>query len=121
MNDMFCVFIDTGEFWECAKCGTKITIADQIDEAPLWPCRNPLVQQEDKSQKIVEFMNEHNTKELCSEQVIDYRLSICQQCEHYQDNTCSQCGCLLIRDRNYLNKLANKNEECPVGKWSIDN
>ena len=121
INDIFCSFVAIDDYLECSKCGTKITLADNISDAPLFPCRNPLTSINNKSQKIMEFMGQHNTPDLCSEQTIDYRLSICQQCEHYSNSTCSQCGCSLVRDRNYMNKLAQKSEQCPIGKWLIDN
>jgi hypothetical protein len=53
----------------------------------------------------------------CSQEQIDSRLAICQQCEFYQDNSCLQCGCVLSRDRTYMNKLYKADQSCPIGKW----
>lgn len=53
----------------------------------------------------------------CSQQEIDNRLSICQSCEFYKNNTCLKCGCALSRERNFMNKLYWKDKSCPIGKW----
>jgi hypothetical protein len=55
---------------------------------------------------------------LCSKEQIDNRLSICQTCEYYQNDSCLLCGCTVIRDKNYNNKLAHKNKSCPINKWT---
>lgn len=53
----------------------------------------------------------------CSQEQIDSRLAICNDCEYYENNQCLQCGCAISRDRVFGNKLAFKNKECPIGKW----
>lgn len=53
----------------------------------------------------------------CTQEQIDARYAICQQCEHFQDGACAKCGCPLVRERQYISKLSWANEECPVGKW----
>ena len=35
-----------------------------------------------------------------------------------QNDSCLLCGCTVIRDKNYNNKLAHKNKSCPVNKWT---
>lgn len=54
---------------------------------------------------------------LCSQADIEKRLSICKQCEYYRDDACMLCGCHIVREKNYKNKLANKNSYCPDGRW----
>jgi hypothetical protein len=54
---------------------------------------------------------------LCSKEQIDERLNICSSCEHYRDNSCLLCGCVVVRDNNFNNKLAHKNANCPINKW----
>jgi hypothetical protein len=54
---------------------------------------------------------------LCSEEEIQRRHEICLGCEHYQDSTCTKCGCPIARQRAYLSKLSWADQECPVGKW----
>ena len=53
----------------------------------------------------------------CSQQQIDERLAICTGCEFYENNSCLQCGCILSRERNYMNKLYRADQACPIGKW----
>lgn len=53
----------------------------------------------------------------CTQEQIDARYAICQQCEHFQNGACAKCGCPLVRERQYISKLSWANEECPVGKW----
>ncbi len=53
----------------------------------------------------------------CSQEQIDIRLAICKGCEFYENNSCLQCGCILSRDKNYMNKLYRADQSCPVGKW----
>jgi hypothetical protein len=57
------------------------------------------------------------SKNQCSQDNIDKRLSVCKTCEFYQNNTCMQCGCALSRDRVYMNKLYWPDQSCPIGKW----
>jgi len=61
--------------------------------------------------------NTNNDSNLCSQEEIESRLSICKTCEFYQDNTCSLCGCQIVREANHMNKLAHKDQACPANKW----
>lgn len=54
---------------------------------------------------------------LCSKEQIDSRLNICNQCEHFKDHSCLLCGCVIVRDKNFNNKLAHKRHSCPINKW----
>jgi hypothetical protein len=58
-----------------------------------------------------------NPENLCSEKQVQDRLAICKSCEHYQDDSCSLCGCVIVREINYMNKLAHKDQKCPIDKW----
>jgi len=57
------------------------------------------------------------SENLCSKEQIDYRMSICQTCEYFKENSCLLCGCNIVREKNYNNKLAQKNQHCPILKW----
>lgn len=53
------------------------------------------------------------------QQEIDRRLGICNNCElmDKKNNKCLVCGC-NINDKNiFMNKLAWKDQKCPVGRW----
>jgi hypothetical protein len=48
-----------------------------------------------------------------SEELVKYRLEICQGCPAYRPttNTCKKCGCFMK-----LKTLIEKSS-CPIGKW----
>lgn len=62
-------------------------------------------------------LNADRPDNLCSKEEIDYRMSICQQCEHYRNDACMLCGCTIIREKNFNNKLAHKDKSCPINRW----
>ena len=61
--------------------------------------------------------DENRPENMCSKEEIDARLSICQQCEYYKNDSCMLCGCVILREKNYNNKLAHKDKSCPINKW----
>lgn len=67
--------------------------------------------------KSIEADNEDNKENLCSENEINARLAICNTCEHYKENSCMLCGCRVVREANYQNKLAHRSASCPINKW----
>jgi hypothetical protein len=67
--------------------------------------------------QTTEQENQNNPSNLCTDNEIESRLSICRTCEFYQDDTCSLCGCHIVREANHMNKLAHKDQACPAGKW----
>lgn len=71
-----------------------------------------------KASEMPVSIDDNISDNLCSKEEIDNRLSICQNCEYYQNDSCLLCGCTVIRDKNYNNKLAHKNKSCPINKWT---
>ncbi len=64
----------------------------------------------------------------CTQDEIDARLAVCQQCpgKHFApepDNpdlgicTHPECGCWASRQARFLNKLAWSDQKCPIGAW----
>lgn len=51
--------------------------------------------------------------------LINYRFAICQECQEYdnKEKQCSLCGCNVNQKRIFLNKLAWKDQKCPLNKW----
>lgn len=51
---------------------------------------------------------------------INYRYLICTSCENYDRkfSQCALCGCNLSDKKEFLNKLAWADQECPIGRWS---
>lgn len=65
-------------------------------------------------QEIVPTEQEPDT---CTDEQVNARLAICTTCEHYKDNMCELCGCKIVRENNYMNKLSHKSASCPINKW----
>lgn len=50
---------------------------------------------------------------------IQYRYSICLRCDHFdtKNTLCNLCGCNLSRKKEFFNKLAWADQECPDKRW----
>jgi hypothetical protein len=55
---------------------------------------------------------------MASDTEIIRRHNICQACEFFKNNSCTKCGCPIIRDKKYISKLSWADQECPIGKWT---
>ena len=63
------------------------------------------------------------------QRLINTRYDICSGCEHFSFITktnkekpfikanCNLCGCNLSNEKVFMNKLAWKDQKCPIGKW----
>ena len=71
----------------------------------------------EKAMAISPSLDDNRPDNLCSKDEIDTRLEICQKCEYYKNDSCMLCGCAIIREKNYNNKLAHKDKSCPINKW----
>ena len=117
---MFCNFIaiDTNIF-KCTNCDTIITINDGIEDAPIFPCRASMVRQDDNSfLESVKTLGSQVEKQKCSDLEILSRHNICITCTEFKDDSCSQCGCRITRNKEFANKLLWKDEKCPLDKWT---
>lgn len=76
---------------------------------------------EDAEKKSIEEKTQQKIHDdpnnMCSQEQIESRLAICNTCEYYKNNSCLLCGCQVVRESNYMNKLAHKNQKCPADKW----
>lgn len=54
-----------------------------------------------------------------SQQDIDRRYSICNECPmiHPNKTECLECGCSISSQKKFLNKLAWADQKCPINKW----
>jgi uncharacterized paraquat-inducible protein A len=50
---------------------------------------------------------------------IDRRWNICISCDQFDkvNHQCSICGCNLSQKKEFMNKLAWADQECPIQKW----
>lgn len=125
MNN-FCNFTTSDNInYECKKCGNRITVHDSYSVPPILPCKNSLTRSNDldfvtKVKNFGKAVVNHAVKGFptCTEEQIITRHDICKSCEFMRDNTCTKCGCPLIRNKVYVSKLAWADESCPIGKWT---
>jgi hypothetical protein len=54
-----------------------------------------------------------------SQKQINDRFDICLKCDFYDKShsQCLQCGCGVSNKKLFLNKLAWKDQKCPLDKW----
>lgn len=63
-----------------------------------------------------------------SQKLINHRYDICQGCKYFSfvsstkdkpeiKATCNLCGCGLSDKKIFMNKLAWKDQKCPIEKW----
>lgn len=54
-----------------------------------------------------------------SQDQIETRYNICLLCDKFDTkfSICNICGCNINKKKQFLNKLAWADQECPIGKW----
>lgn len=125
--NIYCEFEPIGnhKLYKCNKCGFIVQLREIYKR---YVCRvkfqeqanakeNPLNAKLIKTEKLPTPSQVIKSKKSCSQKQIDERLSICQTCEYFQNNTCLKCGCSLSRDQVFINKLYWPDQSCPIGKW----
>lgn len=120
---MFCDFVLlSGNTYKCSKCETIISTNDGM--APIFPCR--IVKLDSKSPdlatKIKNFSSSlvnhaSNSFKLAEDSEIERRFKICETCDSFKNGSCLECGCPIVRTRNYISKLSWDSEKCPLNKW----
>ena len=120
---MFCEFIQLSyNSYKRNNCGLQISTND--DQPPIFPCSAlqisssmPDLVNQIKSFSSIEYSDQTLNDGMASNELIESRFRICESCEFFQNKTCSQCGCIINRVRNHMNKLSLANEECPIKRW----
>ena len=54
---------------------------------------------------------------MASAEDVAARFAICQTCQFFDGKACTQCGCPVVRERQFLSKLSWADQACPVDKW----
>jgi len=116
----FCSF--TTKDWinfECSNCGMKIRATEVQTTMPMFPCKSIYLKNdkstEDYIDQILVRFSENPT--LADKDTIKHRLSVCEGCEFFQDDTCTKCGCAMIRNKNFVGKILKTDASCPENKW----
>lgn len=136
---MYCDLIFTGKtfngkkIYKCEKCGleagledpnTNILCFNQALDA--YKAEYAAIKSEQKNAENLyeeDIINsqrndiENLQQDLAPKEEIERRMEICKKCEYYKDDSCMLCGCRVVREKNYQNKLANKNASCPDNRW----
>lgn len=119
---MFCDFFYIhGNLYKCKNC--NIIISTDDNNPPIFPCVGNISYNDpsfiDKIKNLSHSIYKHinNGFVLASDEEIKRRFGICQSCEYFKNNLCTQCGCPVNRSKNYISKLSWKSEDCPVNKW----
>jgi hypothetical protein len=141
MNSAYCDMEDTDSFfnnkkvYKCKYCGLTLALEDPKTKMlcfkKMVDMQN-LIHQANNSKEILVETTPEIMKDMvfesikqkdepgldsCTDDQIQSRLDICNSCDHYKDNACDLCGCRIVRDNNYMNKLAHKSASCPINKW----
>lgn len=120
---IFCDFITSNNsHFICKNCETEIYTEEPQKDTPVVICKKSPEYQMGLAQKIQNFAKaatDHikNGMPMCTQEQITARYDICLGCEYFKDDTCSQCGCPLVRNKQFISKLAWADQECPIGKW----
>ncbi len=117
MND-HCIFTKTEATATCSRCGFSM----QFNVWPIHRQCDAITSPLSVVAKVKNFVlatAKHVAAGMptCSDEEILRRHDICMGCEFYKDSACTQCGCPVRRDRQFISKLAWADQSCPVGKW----
>lgn len=121
-NDLFFCNFATNNMVDfiCVVCGRQLRAIETQTEMPKFICLGPATGKDLIGQIKTLARSTANTSanSLCTREQIDKRYNICASCPHFKNGTCALCGCPLTKERDFINKLAFKREECPEGKWT---
>jgi hypothetical protein len=97
----------------------KIRATEVQTTMPMFPCKSIYLKNdkstEDYIDQILVRFSENPT--LADKDTIKHRLSVCEGCEFFQDDTCTKCGCAMIRNKNFVGKILKTDASCPENKW----
>lgn len=123
---MLCNFLRLQDNWfRCVNCNLELRSPD--GKPPIFPCKHSTVKKPNDTKKTFAEKVKNFAKasadhlssgmKIASDEVISERYSICKNCEFFNNDTCSQCGCPIYQHKKYISKLAWAEQKCPVDKW----
>lgn len=133
---MDCELLPEENFFKCKLCGWKTTNKDVHRNCPiklgiipkniLHELQTPsfLNRVKNFGKAAVEHIK-HGSPKSSQEQIND-RLEICKGCPLFRvlreepiQGMCThtQCGCNITASQQFMNKLAWKDQQCPIGNW----
>ena len=145
MNEMNCDLVLTGGYfngkpiYKCDYCGITLSLekpdTNMLCFKKMIDTKNTIRKMHNAPSLDIDITTPQNLKDfiqdkiqekslnpeiqhdMCSNEQISERLKVCSDCEHYNNEMCELCGCKIVREQNYMNKLAHKSASCPVDKW----
>ena len=132
--------IENKKIYKCIKCGLEAGLEDpnanilcftKTSEATIAEIQDSerivrkAKEEDEELKKMHDLTGEGNAAsfqpvreaDTATEQQINERMDICNSCEYYKDESCMLCGCRVVRNSVYQNKLADKKASCPDGRW----
>ena len=119
-NNRMCVFTTANWIdFECINCGIKIQASERQTSMPMFPCTGMYLKSNKTTDNYVDQMMEwfKGNPDLADKETIKQRLAVCEGCEFYKNDTCTKCGCTMMRNRNFVGKILKKDASCPENKW----
>jgi hypothetical protein len=116
----FCSFITQDWInFECVNCGIKIRATEVQDSMPFFPCKGIYLKNNQPTNDYIDKMLDHfsSASDLAEKTTIQKRLAICNDCEFFKEDTCTKCGCSMIRNKNFVGKILKKDSSCPENRW----
>jgi hypothetical protein len=104
----------------CSACGRHLKATEVQLDMPKFLCMGSQIGTDigNKIKSLAKSTSNRPSHQMCDNTQIEKRYNICTSCIHFKNNVCSLCGCPLSREKNFVNKLAFKKEQCPEGKWN---
>lgn len=121
---------ENGFIYRCDACGFKTAPTphpvELVRRCPRCYAQRPLPPLWKRASNVIAAIIKHakNWFRKCSRAEIEKRVATCEQCELFKPaaNRCgycthADCGCPISREKRFLNKLAWRDQKCPLGKW----
>lgn len=116
-----------GYDFKCKNCGIILSFEEYQNIPPVYVCTMSIEKQNSDSfpsfiKRIKNFALATITHiatgaKMCDDKSIEKRYEICQSCSNFSNNSCKLCGCYLTRNKQFISKLAWKDQKCPINKW----
>ncbi|MBE6429169.1 MAG: hypothetical protein E7028_11455 [Planctomycetaceae bacterium] len=103
----------------CTVCGRRIRTKDHTQVRVKCP-GNRQLSSVGKLKTYAQAVTRHLLTgcETRTDEEVSELLNLCRTCGHYQNGTCSVCGCRINSNSSaFTNKLRMKTQKCPKGKW----
>ena len=97
----------------------KIRATELQTTMPVFPCKSIYLKNDKSTEEYIDqiLARFSDNPTLADKETIKHRLSVCEGCEFFKDDTCTKCGCAMIRNKNFVGKILKTDASCPENKW----